>query len=217
MAKRAMTEAAKNVKSQAILDTVAEMFLITEYEKIKMADIAKVMGISNGLLFVYFKTKETLFMCLLWREYEKRLDYLINIAQTAKIENYSHIKQLFMAELEWLVDTNPLYIRLESMRSAIFEKNADLEVMFNMKKTLFERMREFTSIISKNGILTQNQFIDIFLMEASIITGCKLNSVLPPAVDDIIRQLGVDGFKRDFKVDVMTMVSCFLDGYLNIA
>lgn len=213
MAKRAMTEEAKAAKSQAILDTVAEMFLTTEYEKIKMSDIAKAMDMSNGILFVYFKTKETLFMCLLWREYDKRLDYLINMAQTTKIEIYEDIKRLFMAELEMLVDTNPLYIRLEAMRSVIFEKNADLDVMFSMKKALFKRMLEFTSIISKSGILTQNQLIDIFLMEASIITGCKLNSGLPPAVDEIIERLGVDGFKRDFKEDVMNTISCYLDGF----
>jgi hypothetical protein len=111
-----------------------------------------------------------------------------------------------------LVDTNPLYINLESMRSAIFEKNADLEVMFNMKKKLFERTLELAAVVSQSGILTQNQLIDIFFMEAAIITGCKLGSDLPAGVTNIISRLGINGFMRSFKADVMDAVNCYLDG-----
>lgn len=213
MAKRAMTEEAKLAKSEAILDMAKEMYLSTEYEKIKMSEIAKASGISNGLLFVYFKTKETLFMCMLWREYEKRLDYLMGMAKATAFKSYADVKLLFMTELEMLVDNNPLYIRLESMRSAIFEKNADLEVMFNMKKQLFERTQEFTALVSESGVLTQAQLIDIFFTEAAIITGSKLGTDLPDDIKDIIHQLGVDGFVRDFRQDVTTAVSCFLDGF----
>ena len=70
--KRAVTEEAKTARSREILDTAERLFMETGYRELKMSDIAKAAGISNGLLFVYFKTKETLFLCLLWREYEKR-------------------------------------------------------------------------------------------------------------------------------------------------
>ena len=76
MAKRAMTEEAKEIKANQILDQAASWLLKMNYEKIKMSDLAKSMNMSNGILYVYFKTKETLFLCLLWREYEKRLSYL---------------------------------------------------------------------------------------------------------------------------------------------
>ena len=47
---------------------------------------------------------------------------------------------MFLEELEYLVDSNPLYIRLESMRTAILERNTDQEVLLRMKTRLFERM-----------------------------------------------------------------------------
>ena len=65
MAKRAITKEAKELKAQAILDKAEEIFMGTQYEKVKMADIAKSMNISNGILFVYLKIKETLFLKLL--------------------------------------------------------------------------------------------------------------------------------------------------------
>jgi AcrR family transcriptional regulator len=211
--KRAMTDEAKAAKAQAILDKAKEMFLATDYSEIKMADVAKAMGISNGLLFVYFKTKETLFMCLLFREYEKRLDYLIDTANEMSFDSFGDIKQLFMTELELLVDTNPLYIGLESMRSAISEKNTDLDVLFSMKKKLFERALELASVVCKGGILTANQFIDIFFMESAILIGCKLSSDVPSDVVEIVNKIGIEGFNRSFKDDVLMAVSCYFDGF----
>lgn len=213
MAKRAMTEEAKLAKSEAILDVAQEMFVSTEYEKIKMSDIAKAMGISNGLLFVYFKTKETLFMCMLWREYEKRLDYLIGVAKKTEIKKYADVKRLFMDELTMLVDNNPLYIRLESMRAAIFEKNTDVEVMLKMKKRLYERTQEFVALVSESGVLTQAQLFNIFFTEAAIITGSKLEATMPDSIKDIAQQLGVTDFMRDFRRDVTEAVECYLDGF----
>ena len=213
LGKRAVTKEDKEAKEQIILDMAQKMFLSMDYDKIKMSVLAKEVGISNGLLFVYFKTKETLFMCLLFREYEKRLDYLTDIANKTSFNSFSDIRQLFMTELELLIDTNPLYVGLESMRCSILEKNIDLEILFSMKKKLFERAVELAAIVCKSGILTVNQFIDIFFMESAILIGCKLSSDMPSDVVDIVNQIGIEGFNRSFKDDVMMAIGCYFDGF----
>jgi AcrR family transcriptional regulator len=208
-----MTKEAKAAKEQAILDMAGKMFLSMDYDKIKMSVLAEELEMSNGLLFFYFKTKETLFMCLLFREYEKRLDYLVSVANEMSFDSFGDIKRLFMTELELLIDTNPLYVGLESMRSAILEKNTDLDILFSMKKKLFERALELASIACKGGILTESQFIDIFFMESAILTGCKLSSDVPPVVVEVVNKIGIEGFNRSFKDDVLMAVSCYFDGF----
>ena len=133
-----------------------------DYEHIRMADLAEELGISNGILYVYFKTKDTLFLCLLWREYEKRLDYLTEKAASRQIHCFEDIKRLFLDELEYLVDSNPLYICLESMRSAILERNTNQDVLLRMKTHLFECMEAWTDRLSRSGVLTSRQLVDIF-------------------------------------------------------
>lgn len=213
MGKRARTDAAKEEKANTILDKAAELFLEQDYEDIRMADLAKELGISNGILYVYFKTKETLFLCLLWREYEKRLDYLREKTAQEQIDCFEDIKRLFLEELEYLVDNDPLYIRLESMRAAILERNTDQEVLLRMKAHLFERMEAWVNQLSQSGILTSQQLVEIFFLEAAIITGCKLGADQPDSVHQVLRQLGVPGTQRNFKQDVMNGVRCYLDGY----
>ncbi|MCM3748858.1 TetR/AcrR family transcriptional regulator [Paenibacillus pasadenensis] len=213
MAKRAMTPEAKALKAQAILDKAAEMFLSSEYEKIKISDLAKQMGMSNGILFVYFKTKEALFFSLLCREYEKRFTRLAELAKQSPIWNFSDFKLLIMNELTELVDHNPLYIRLESMRSAVLEKNIDAETMLNKKINLYKMITDLVAIICEHLSLTQEEVLDILQAEASIITGCKLSATLPADVADIIEQSGLEGMKRDFKKDVLTTMNHYLNGY----
>lgn len=213
MAKRAMTPEAKAMKAKAIMDKAAEMFLSSEYEKIKMSDIATQMGMSNGILFVYFKTKEALFFSLLCQEYEKRLARLTEMAQKTPVRNFDDFKNLIMNELMELVDHNPLYIKLESMRTAVFEKNVDPETMLKQKINLYKLMSELVAIICESHALTQEDVIEILQAEASIITGCKLSATLPAEVIDIIEKNGLNGLQRDFQNDVRKTMICYLDGY----
>lgn len=213
MAKRAMTTEAKALKAHAILDKAAEMFSNSEYEKIKMSDIAREMNMSNGILFVYFKTKESLFFSLLVREYEKRLARLTELAKGTTINEFYDFKKLVIKELIELVDNNPMYIRLESMRTAIFEKNVDAETMLKEKVNLYMLMKGFVAIVCENNVLTESEVMGILQAEASIITGCKLSATLPAEVIDIIEKNGLDGLKRDFRKDVLDMMICYLDGY----
>ncbi|SDF16403.1 DNA-binding transcriptional regulator, AcrR family [Fontibacillus panacisegetis] len=213
MAKRAMTPEAKALKAKAIMDKAAEMFLLSEYEKIKMSDIAKQMGMSNGILFVYFKTKEALFFSLLCREYEKRLARLTEMAREVPVRSFDDFKNLVMNELMELVDQNPLYVRLESMRTAVFEKNVDPETMLNHKINLYKLMSELVAIICASHALTQEDVMEILQAEASIITGCKLSATLPAEVVDIIEKNDLDGLQRNFKDDVQKTMICYLDGY----
>lgn len=215
MAKRAMTPEAKALKATAIMDKAAEMFLALEYEKIKMSDIAKQMEMSNGILFVYFKTKEALFFSLLCREYVKRLDHLTERVEQMPIRNFNDFKDLLMDELMELVDNNPLYVKLESMRTAVFEKNVDAETMLNQKLDLYQRMVDVVSRICEFQAVDPEDVMEILQAEASIMTGCKLTATLPENIVDIIKQNGLEGFQRDFREDVRRTMLCYLDGYYN--
>ena len=212
MAKRAMTEEAKLMKANAILDQAAQLLLETDYEKIKMTELAKSLGLSNGILYVYFKTKETLFLRLLWREYEKRLDYLISLTQHTRIRDFDDVSRLLLEELEYLVDQNPLYIKLEAMRSVIFEKKADIHVVGELKKLLFEKLSQWSADIEAKGILTKDELLDIFFKESAMIIGCSHISTACQNMEENVRSLGLHEFRRDFKKDVMDCMACYLRG-----
>lgn len=136
------------------------------------------------------------------------------MSKESTIRDFDDFKNLIMNELTELVVHNPLYVRLESMRTAVFEKNVDAETMLNQKLNLYKLMTDLVTIICENNALTQEDVIDILQAETSIITGCKLSATLPAEVIDIIEKYGLDGLKRDFKNDVLATMNHYLDGYI---
>lgn len=210
-----MTDEAKALRAQAILDKAAELFETNEYNQIKMSDIAKETKLSKGILFVYFKTKEALFFQLLCREYVKRLERFIEIISETQIKNLQDIKHLFLKELEEIIDKNPIYIRLEAIRTSVLERNVDSDDMLQSKMLLFKKLKEMTDLLCSNDVINEAQVMDIFQAEAAIITGCKLTATLPDEVITIIENHNMHEFKRDFKTDVMNTMSFYLDGYLH--
>ncbi len=213
MAKRAMTKEAKEAKAQAILDKAEDMFLNSEYSKIKMSDIAAALGMSNGILFVYFPTKETLFLALLKREYEKRIARLLEIAKEIGIRDFSDLKKVILTELEEVAESNPLFIRLQAMCTAILEKNITPETMLEFKTSMYSKAMAACEVIAKTGIISKETIFEIFMTELSIITGCRLSCEMPSYITEIIEKNHLDGFRKDFKKEVVKTMSLYLDGY----
>ena len=56
-----MTETNKK-KRQLIIDTAARLFRASSFKDIKMIDVAKAAGMAKGTVFLYFKTKEEVFL-----------------------------------------------------------------------------------------------------------------------------------------------------------
>lgn len=213
MARRARSQEAKEEKAGVILDMTAKMFTTTEYENIKMAEIAKALGISNGILFVYFKTKEMLFLQLLIREYAKRLDNMEQRIKTYDISNYELFKKLVLDEMTDIIEDSDMYIRLISIRGAILEKNIDLEVMIEFKQWFYNRFKEVSLIIhEKCKVFSTDEIMEIFLIQESILVGCKLCSSLPSEVLNIIDKYQMEGFKFSFKENALKTMVSYLDG-----
>ena len=71
--KRAISEEQKLERKKDILNTALNLFEISSFHEISIAKIAKKTGIAKGTVFIYFKTKEELFLSITKTEIEKLL------------------------------------------------------------------------------------------------------------------------------------------------
>jgi AcrR family transcriptional regulator len=56
------------VREQRILDAAAELIIRHGYDKTTMNDVADAIGVSRGVVYLHFKSKDKLFEALLYRE-----------------------------------------------------------------------------------------------------------------------------------------------------
>jgi AcrR family transcriptional regulator len=117
-----MSEEDRIVKSNKI-KSVARLYIARDdYAKVRMIDIAKEVGISNGNLFQYFPTKESLFLALLDDAYIARLDQLEKLVKTTVIKSHQDFCMLVEKDMFQLLQPDSLLLKLLSMRPMLLER-----------------------------------------------------------------------------------------------
>lgn len=211
--KRAMTEEAKALKAEFILGKTEALFMASDYDSVKIVDIAKASDISTGIVFSYFKNKETLFFTLLIREMIKRLDRFQEKINKSTIENYDDFKQVFLEDIKETADDGSLYMRLEIMRTSIFEKNADADVVFKLKKQLHVKFEEMAEVLSSSQLFNKDEIKDIYFAESAILAGSLHMAMMPESVIIKLKEFEYNDFIRSFSDDAYQSMSRYLDGF----
>jgi AcrR family transcriptional regulator len=136
------TEAAfqqiRDERRQAILDKAAEVFAAKGLASVKISDLAKAAGISQGLLYRYFTSKEDVFIALL----EKPVTGAIQWTQAAKDYDGSPLNQLRRLTEQFLkgMSEEPLYFQILTQAMALsgraFENLMKLQTVVNVLREL---------------------------------------------------------------------------------
>jgi len=77
----------KDQKIQAVLEEAEQLFASKGYENVKMEEIAKVVGISKGSVYFYFKSKENLQMALTYRAFQALIEAYYQVIEKSHGKN----------------------------------------------------------------------------------------------------------------------------------
>jgi AcrR family transcriptional regulator len=133
MGRKALSNADKRAKRKEIVEIAARLFRDTPYEAITMAQIAREAGVAKGTLYLYFRTKEELFLQLLL---ERLQGWFAEYAPLfMELEGPLHPKDL-AAILAKAATTRPDLIRLISLLHAVLERNISMEQARAFKRQL---------------------------------------------------------------------------------
>ncbi len=96
-------------RRQEIIDTAIRLFYERGYEKTSISDIAKEMGVAQGLCYRYFSSKEELF--------ETALDYYAQIIVDGFISSLDNTKEQTLKEI---ILNMPSFIEAEHMENSFY-------------------------------------------------------------------------------------------------
>ncbi|WP_295474514.1 TetR/AcrR family transcriptional regulator [uncultured Subdoligranulum sp.] len=203
MQKRARTAQAKQDRANAILDKARQMLLTTGYDRIKMADLAGALGLSSGTLYVYFQNKETLFLHLLRREFEQRMEHLEQEAAARDLSDFAGVRDLLLEALSYLLQDQLLYVYLETLRAQMLACGGD------SARWMRSRLDQMLERLAERSVLSVPQLQELITAEAALLTGCFLQRMCT---------LGHAGTLQgwqdaDFARRVLARARCYLDGY----
>lgn len=133
---RAVGDEQKEARRQALLDTTWKLFQQTSYEALTIADVAAAAGLAKGTVFLYFRTKEALFLTLVEQELADWFDDVDR--QLAALSEPSSIPRM-AAIISRSLELRPGMVRLLAILHTILEHNIALAEASRFKQFLLAR------------------------------------------------------------------------------
>lgn len=134
--KRAYSDEAKQEREDQIIAAAESLLIEKGYHAINMDQVARAAGLAKGTVYLYFKTKEEVFLkvferqAMLWKE---AIEYAL-----------TDIEPTHEALIQLLVDsmtTRPLFTRLVALSPIIFEYNIPPEQLRTNKLWVYDNLR----------------------------------------------------------------------------
>jgi AcrR family transcriptional regulator len=120
-------------KKNEILKAASECFAHYGYDKTSLDDIGKMVGLNKASLYYYYKSKETIFMEVIYREAEEHIGKVLEDVEQVedckekvltflikRIEYISHAANLNKLTIDGMSNMKP-------MAEALYEKNMENE------------------------------------------------------------------------------------------
>ena len=185
---RARSEEQKTLRRNAVLKVAELYFLEVGYEAFSMSHLAKKAGVAKGTLYLYFETREEIFLTLYEQSLIRWSQIFINdlpVSMTSK----SYAQKLYstaMADGTFL----PLLIRLEH----IIEHNVAIPRLISSKQIFIHQIDAIAEVTSIALTLNKPQAIAVVKTMGVLLIGATQgdqgpsldNEELPKDVRDLI-------------------------------
>lgn len=147
--RRAITDEQKEERRSVIIQAATILFTNKSYSAISMAEVAETASVAKGTLFLYFATKEELFLALAWRGYQAFFSELNFRLKThiKRGKNCSADEFLDMLQVALISDAN--FLRLMGIISVILEQNINFGVALKFKSMLADQIKETSNLLEQ--------------------------------------------------------------------
>ena len=137
---RARTDDDRHARTRSIIRAAENLFAARAGRLPTMSEVARESGIAKGTVYLYFPTKETLFLQLFGARAEEWIASLEQRIEASKGSS-ADIEEISDAILAYPL-ANPRVLDLASYSSTLLEANIPLEVTLAFKVQLGERLNE---------------------------------------------------------------------------
>ena len=162
--KRAYSDEEKQQREQMIIDAAQQLLMEKSYHSINMNEVARSANLAKGTVYLYFQTKEELFLTLFERQFEAWLEevevQLIALASSVTKE----------AVIDILVQTiaqNRQLVRLAALTNIIFAHTIS-----------YEHARDYTTLL-------HSQIVDLGIILEPLL------GILPPSGTQLLYRIYV--------------------------
>jgi AcrR family transcriptional regulator len=208
--RRARSPEAKSARRAQILDAASALLEKVELDTVVMDEVARKAGVAKGTLYLYFRTKEELFLGLLERAFEAWFDELD--AQLAVGQGWiqaSAIADLVTAALA----PRLLFRRLLALLGAVLEHNLQDDRALRFKWRIAGRLAMTGALLERRTVyLRPGDGARLLLHLQALAAGIQTLAEPAPPVRRILQAPGLDVMRMEFDREFRATARALLTG-----
>ncbi len=222
MKTRATSTDEKYLKRSQILSAARELFLRDDRQLPAVASIAQQAGLAKGTVYLYFSTKEEIFLALLADEFSGLLlaiqSYLDHHTKESSKRLSKAQKQTFAQGLiaviaDYLLQ-HPEFLRLDAMSYSVLEQNLSDDFLyafkFELTKTLVDTGQRLDRIIdAENGRGTS-----LLLRTYALMRGLWQSLDYPEHLQKLLAHAMFEPIRPDFQSELRATLQEYWAGAL---
>lgn len=207
---RARKDEDKEARRRLILDEALALYRTTSYADVKMADVAERAKLAKGTVFLYFPTKEALFLALLEDllfTWFAKLDGLLEHG-----EGRWTGARLARTVAESLEGQEPL-TRLLAMLQTVLEQNVTVEQVRPFKERLLGALVSTGARVEQRLPFMKEGDGPRFLIHLhALVTGLRQMADVAPVAREVLAQPHLAPLRVDFSAELTAALTTLLRG-----
>jgi AcrR family transcriptional regulator len=206
--RRATNPSAKEARGQQILAATAELLEGWSYSDITMDRIAERAGVAKGTLYLYFRTKEALFLSL----YENRLGAWYAELQALADHGAATVDPAAAARvIASTLAARPTLIHLHGLLHSTLGHNLDLETTVAFRRRQHRKVSTLASAFARRIEKLSVHRALRFLIQLEVVVGGLSWAANPPsAVAQALEEEDLAVFRVDFEEELREIAIALL-------
>ena len=206
--RRAVDAELKARRRRDLLAAALRLFERQPYEAITMSAVAAAAGVAKGTTYLYFPTREALFLALLAEHYAVWFDALdARLVEGAAAP---------VAWAGWAAETlaaRPLFLRLGGLLHVVLEANVPLDDALLFKRTLAARVERSGAALERTLKLSAGQGARLLLWLQAVVPSLAQMAAPPPALRQALcEDAALAAFQLDFSTELRALLLAWLQG-----
>lgn len=208
---RAVSDQQKEQRRRALLDAARRLFESTSYGEISMAAVAREADVAKGTVYLYFDSKEALFLEL---QEETFTEWFQHVASTIRDRDAEEWTVESVADLlSRSVAQRPTFVRLIAVLHTVLEQNIDLETATRFKQTLIRGVRDVAAPLEEQlSFLSPGDGRVLLLRLHALVIGFQHMANPAPVVAEALKTPALAPLDVEFETSLHSTIRTVLHG-----
>ncbi len=212
---RARKDEDKAARRRAILAVAARLLDRQHYHAITMAEVARRCSLAKGTLYLYFRSKEELFLATLEQELAAWFDALA--AELVRLPPGPDAPERFAGLVARTLAERETFAELLALVHTVLEQNIDARTALAFKQMLLERMTLGAAVVERTVPgLPAGGGVRLLLRLHALVVGLRQMADPAPVVAEVLARPEMAPLRIDFQAELAQTLTAMIRGMVRL-